>query len=862
MFMFMRVLFLYFFFILASINVSGQFVSFDWVKSFTRAPGISYELYHIGVDQLENVYHSGNFSNTTDLDPGPGVYNISCSLSGVFITKLNQLGNFLWGANISGNRFTYITSQFTDLFGNTYITGRFSGTTDFDPGSGVYNLSVVENTNPEEYAIFILKLGVNGEFKWAKKIGEVGPNSGLSIVADNSGNVYTTGNFANSVDLDPGPGVYMLGQGLNNSFVLKLDVNGDFVFARAFLSNSGSLGYYIKLDNLGNIYVSGVFSGTTDFDPGPNVFNLTTGLSVYSSYLVKLNSIGNFVWAKKDVGGPFVVDASQNIFTFDSNLSKYDPNGNSLWVKVTGGAPFSFDLSNHISPIDIDTNGNIYINSIFRYTQDFDPGPGIYTMSTFNGGFDSDVFFSRFDNDGNFIWSKKFGSFANDIPTSIKIDAGGNIYSTGIYYGTVDFDPNLGIYSVTAPNFTNIYVHKMTRCNTANGTSLFVNSCYNYTLNNNTYNTTGTYYKTLQNISGCDSLITLHLTIDGSNDTTTATSCYNYLWRGYILTNSGFYRDTLLSQLGCSSIFNLNLTIKNKSFSTINISLCEGQDYAGYTLQGTYTDTFAATNGCDSIRTLNLTIIPKKISTVYQNICKGNSFLGYSLPGIYVDTFSSVSGCDSIRTLHLSINPVYSITINKNICEGQSFLGHFQSGTYTDKLYTVNGCDSIVITNLIVDKIPTITLGKDTTLCLGEKLFLEPGQFQTYLWQDGSTKKYFNVSDPGQYLLTVTNGCGAATAKKNVSFEKCLSLFPNVFTPNGDGKNDLFRITNGIGLKNYHLQIFNRYGERIFETNSSTKGWDGTYKNIIEGTGAFIWQCTFSEGSNTKNLKGTILLLR
>lgn len=296
--------------------------------------------------------------------------------------------------------------------------------------------------------------------------------------------------------------------------------------------------------------------------------------------------------------------------------------------------------------------------------------------------------------------------------------------------------------------------------------------------------------------------------------------------------------------------------------SSINISLCEGQAYAGHTSQGIYIDTLAALNGCDSIRTLNLTIIPKKYSTVYQPICKGNSFSGYSLPGIYVDTFSSVSGCDSIRTLRLSINPVYSITINKNICEGQNFLGHSQSGTYTDKFYTLIGCDSIVITNLIVDKIPRMTLGKDTTLCHGEKLFLEPGQFQTYLWQDGSTKNYFNVSESGQYLLTVTNGCGAATAKKNVSFEKCLSLFPNVFTPNGDGKNDLFRITNGIDLKNFNLKIFNRYGERIFETNSSTKGWDGTSKNIKQGIGAFIWQCTFSEGNNAKNLKGTVLLLR
>lgn len=857
----MRTLCLVVFFQFVLINTSGQFVSFDWVKSCDRSQP-SYELQYVGVDQSENVYHSGNFWNTTDLDPGSGVYTITCTWSGVFVTKLDQLGNFIWGANISGNRFTYLTSQFTDAAGNTYITGRFSGTTDFDPGPGVYNLSMVEGTSMEAYAIFILKLGPNGEFKWAKKIADFGINAGLSIVADNSGNVYTTGNFEGTVDFDPGPGVFMLGHGPTTAFVLKLDANGNFVFARDFECNYYSAAYYLKVDNVGNLYVSGTFGGTIDCDPGPAVYNLTTDLNSFTAYIIKLNAAGNFVFAKKDVGGPFVVDASQNIFTFDRYLSKYDASGNHLWTKTTGASPFSFDLSNHVSPIDIDTAGNVYINSLFRYTQDFDPGPGVFTMSTFDGGYNSDVFFSRFDNDGNFVWAKKIGGYFEDLPHCIILDAGGNIYSTGVYYGIVDFDPGPGVYTVIAPHLSDVYVHKMDRCTAANGISLVINACNSYTLNNIIYNSSGTYYQTLQNAAGCDSMLTLHITIDGTNDTVSVSSCDSYDWRGHTLTNSGFYRDTFASPSGCNSIYNLDLVIKNKSISIINTAICEGDNYAGHTVAGTYIDTFTAANGCDSIRTLNLAIKPKSYFTLYKAICKGDSYLGYSTPGTYVDKFTSVNGCDSIRTLQLSVNPNYGITIDKNICEGDSFLGHTVSGAYTDILSTVAGCDSIITTHLVVDMKPVITLGNDTTLCLGQTLLLKVGQFKSYLWQDGSIQDHLTVSQTGLYSLTVTNSCGSSNVKKNVIVEKCLCLFPNAFTPNSDNKNDVFKITNGFGLKDFRLAIFNRYGEKVFETNDPLKGWDGSYKNQKQEEGAFTWHCIYIEGFQSKNITGIVLLLR
>jgi gliding motility-associated-like protein len=809
------------------------------------------------------VYWSGNYRNSMDINPGPGVFMVNgiSTLDNVFVTKLDPAGNFIWGKNITGNRYTGLKSLFTDLNGNVYITGGFSGIVDFDPGPGVFNLAAVPITNGNEYfAAFILKLDANGDFQWARQIGGNSLCGGLSIATDAIGNVCVTGIYDGITDFDPGPGVYNLGtNGIHNPFVLKLDNAGNFIFAKSFNCSYDGDGRYLKVDNAGNIYTSGKFSGTTDFDPGPGQYNLTTPFSDFAFYIVKLDASGNFVWAKKDIGGQFAVDGAQHVITFDGHLSKYDVNGNLLWTKTMGGYP---DDGYWNSPIALDTAGNIYTTGIFRFTQDFDPGPGVYNLSTFDGGFNSDIFLCRLDNDGNFVWAKSFRGFNSDFSTGIAVDNSGNVYSTGVYIFTVDFDPGPGVYNLSPSQVEGVYVHKMSRCNNATSSTLDVTACNSYTLNNITYATSGTYFQTIQNAAACDSLITLHLIINGTNDTVSVSSCDSYTWRNNTYTATGFYRDTVASPTGCNDIYNLNLIIKNKSYSTINTSVCEGQSYAGHTSQGTYIDVFIAANGCDSIRTLNLSMIPKKYFILDQSICQGESFLGHQMAGTYIDTLIAVGGCDSIRTLHLIVNPKYDVTINKNICIGDSFLGHSTSGTYRDILHTVFGCDSVLTTHLVVENKPAPDLGKDTIICNGERLLLSAGSFQNYLWQDGSTLDHFMVSQPGLYSVTAFNGCGTGVAKINVDVKLCVNYFPNAFTPNRDGKNDFFKITNGFTLKDYHLMVFNRYGAKMFETNEPSKGWDGKFMNEDMEQGGYAWICNFSDNGVLKTMKGTVLLLR
>ena len=138
---------------------------------------------------------------------------------------------------------------------------------------------------------------------------EYDEDEGLSIATDNSGNVYTTGTFKVTVDFDPGQGGYnLISTGSEDIFISKLDSTGSFIWAKSFGNISVEKGLDITLDNSGNIYAVGQFTGTVDFDPGPGVFNLNSN-GDYDLFICKLTSSGNLVWAKSmgalgvDLGG-------------------------------------------------------------------------------------------------------------------------------------------------------------------------------------------------------------------------------------------------------------------------------------------------------------------------------------------------------------------------------------------------------------------------------------------------------------------------------------------------------------------------------------------------------------------------------
>ncbi|MCF6285500.1 MAG: hypothetical protein L3K26_09955, partial [Candidatus Hydrogenedentes bacterium] len=136
------------------------------------------------------------------------------------------------------------------------------------------------------------------EFGFAAGMGGTSGDEGLAVAVDGAGNVYTTGYFQGTVDFDPGAGVSNLtSAGTKDIFVQKLDSAGNFVWAKGFGGTDNDRGFGIVVDASGNVFSTGEFSGTVDFDPGLGVTELSSagGLDVF---VQKLDAAGDFVWAK------------------------------------------------------------------------------------------------------------------------------------------------------------------------------------------------------------------------------------------------------------------------------------------------------------------------------------------------------------------------------------------------------------------------------------------------------------------------------------------------------------------------------------------------------------------------------------
>jgi len=157
---------------------------------------------------------------------------------------------------------------------------------------------------------------------------------------------------------------------------------------------------------------------------------------------------------------------------------------------------------------------------------------------------------------------------------------------------------------------------------------------------------------------------------------------------------------------------------------------------------------------------------------------------------------------------------------------------------------------------------PKPDLGPDKEICEGDSLLLTPGLFSSYLWQNGSTDQYLAASLPGIYSVTVTENCGSATDNIIIKTKDCTPYFPNAFTPNRDGKNDQFKILNGYNLQQYELVIYNRWGQKIFQTKDPLIGWDGMLNGRLQNGGVYVWYSSFKRNDKQTNLKGTFILIR
>ena len=471
------------FFMLLGSSLHAQDPIFNWAASMGGTD--TEQTYAMASDDWGNLYTTGFYNGTVDFDPSGTVFNLTAGNNGsIFIQKLDALGNFVWAYSIGSGGASSGTGEAitTDASGNVFITGSFGGTCDFDPGPGSFNLTSIGSGSD----IFILKLDTSGSFVWVKSNGAQWNDSGYAIKTDAFGNVCITGRYFGTVDFNPDTAdTFNLTAYIStyDLFIQKLDVNGNFIWAKSIGNAGADAGISITTDAANNVYVTGVYSNTMDFDPGIDTFNLISQ-GLWDIFIVKLNPLGDFVWVRSmggtnydhcrsitaDAFGHIYAtgkyrdvsdfDPSGLVYNLTSNggkdmfILKLDTSGNFIWAKSVGAGAGEEGYA-----VITDTSGNVYITGTYQYTVDFDPGPAIYNLTSGSLVGYSDLFILKLDWNGNFVWAKSVGGLTNEfVFESIAIGASSNVCIAGHYDGTIDLDPGPATFNLTSNGGIDLFV--------------------------------------------------------------------------------------------------------------------------------------------------------------------------------------------------------------------------------------------------------------------------------------------------------------------------------------------------------------------------------------------------------------------
>ncbi|MBX2979504.1 MAG: hypothetical protein KF905_09430 [Flavobacteriales bacterium] len=434
----------------------------------------------IATDGTGAAISVGVFRNTIDLDPGPGVLSFT-SQGGTdwFIQKVDASGVLLWARTIGGVNNEELHGVATDSQNNIILAGWVRGTVDLDPGPG--QQIVFTDTGSDD--LVLMKLTPTGDLMWAHHFGGLFNDDARRVAVDQDDNILLTGRLAGPVDMDPGPGVTLVGTpGAWDAYVAKYDPAGGLLWAVGFNGVQDGRGLGLAVDANANVFVAGEFNGAIDLDPGPSSFILTSD-SLSGGYLAKLDASGNFLWgvgvlgmhferctavAVGPDGAPVITgrigstvdfDPGPGVFPIagiqigDAYVAKYSSSGALLWAfPLRSGFNSGFAMA-------VDAFNNVYVGGAFgtdaqNVPLDLDPGPG--TNLLFNNG-QVDAFLASYGPTGSMRWGFGFGSPSNDYVLGIAIGLGARVHITGQFFGTVDLAPGPPVSNLVSNGLWDAY---------------------------------------------------------------------------------------------------------------------------------------------------------------------------------------------------------------------------------------------------------------------------------------------------------------------------------------------------------------------------------------------------------------------
>lgn len=413
------------------------------------------------VNRHGDAYLFGSFAVAMDVDPGPNVDSLKATAaqgSASYLCKYNAAGQLLWARNIGTGGWT---STLCD--DGHWYAGGYGGVDSMGMGYSSDTLSTP--------GCFIAKYDSTDHLVWAKAPGVDAKI--LAMKADHDGNLYITGVFNGTVDMDPAhPGTVVFVSSLLDGYLAKYDGDGNFLWARQIKGNDGDQGLALDVDMNNNVFMTGYAAGyltpsSTFMDTG-NVFRTLVCHGGYDGYVAKYTSNGAIAWlqalggAGHDYGRGVAVDKAGNVYatgyyatsmTVDTaanivlnagvnNQSGYlvklnGSNGHPIWAK-NYGCDTGYNTISFAQAVVCDDSSNIYMTGMFQKSIVLDPAHP--TAAGTNHANSEDYYVLKLDSAGNYKWHIHTYSGWDDEANQLVLGPGNDVYVSGYISDTTDFD--------------------------------------------------------------------------------------------------------------------------------------------------------------------------------------------------------------------------------------------------------------------------------------------------------------------------------------------------------------------------------------------------------------------------------------
>lgn len=472
-------------FLLALFTTSlyAQGPAFQWAKQIGGENTTDSALVQgMVVDKHGNTYSTGRYRGTVDFDPGPATENRTSTREATYILKTDVNGRFLWVREVVPPPASGVTGGYTIAMtpdGDVVIGGQFSIEASIETGSGSAPITGLGGTD-----VFLLKFSSEGNLVWSRTFSGYGNETINCISIDEMGNILASGTFRGVTDFDPEPPTtYMTARG-TDAYIVRLDINGRLMWAKQLASRPAGFStiYSVVTDKTGNVYATGNYRDTVDFDPGvgPLLIGPVGGTDMF---VIKLDHGGNLAWVrnmggkKDDISYGLCMDKADNLFftggfrdtvdfeagpgvtnlignsvtgpdSTDIFVAKMNSGGTLLWAKSIGGEHGDWGRG-----IVADDAGHIFFTGSFADTVDFDPGSGVFSL-TAGDATGADAFVCQWDTTGQFVWAGVMGGNREQHGKYIATNGLGLIYTAGSFIDTVDFDPGLTEDTLMAPGYS------------------------------------------------------------------------------------------------------------------------------------------------------------------------------------------------------------------------------------------------------------------------------------------------------------------------------------------------------------------------------------------------------------------------